>query len=744
MQDSNEVKNNNYFTDNFMCTKKNIKSIKQTTTMERISSIIIKYLVIATFLLFPVMHISAQKSSKKQKSLQSEVSQEITKAKIKISARYYGDSIVLRWAVDKGSAWRTLNEHGYIIERLTLDIDNNVTEEFKKITEVPVKPWTYKQWEERIDKEDDYAVIAAQSLYGESFDVTKISTNKAGQLDNMADEARMRHAFAMLSADISVQAAQGLGLRLADNDVKKGNKYIYRIYSLYPKTSFVTDTGMYVIDTKEIYNVFAPVTPKALEGEHLITLNWDKELKFSAYYIQRSADGGKTYTNLTEKPYIQISRTPENINEFNFSDSVPQNYKPFVYRIAGVTSFGDVSPWSKPIKAMGLDRTPPEAPRIIKSVVINDDNHVKITWEIDNIDKEMKGFYIGRGTNVTGPFEPLNDKVLSNTQREYIDKNPAKHKTNYYVVASSDTSKNINQSMPSYAALKDKEPPAPPTSLQGDIDTNGIVKIWWPKGTELDLNGYRVYYSNHKNDEFHALTGTFRDTTFTDTINLATLDELIYYRIVAVDLHLNNSEFSDILELHKPDKVRPVSPVFKNYNVTDTTVYFAWARSSSKDVSKQIIYRREKEKEWQAYKELDNTINEFTDNQINKEKIYEYSLVAIDDAGLASENSKPLVIRVYNPGLLKVVGDLQVKLGENGKSVVLSWNNVESSDCNYLIYRAYNGTSLQMHASADEGANEYIDKNVSSEGTYTYAIKAISKNGNKSPLSGSVKIEVKM
>ena len=712
--------------------------------MKRINLTYIRFFVLSVFVLCAVVNSQAQKTSRKQKALKTEVSQEKTEAAIKISARYYGDSIVLRWAVDKSSAWRTLNEHGYTIERLTLDKANKVTEEFKKITDGPVKPWTYEKWGERIDKNDDYAVIAAQTLYGESFDVTKISANKAGQLDNMADEARMRHAFAMLSADVSVQAAQGLGLRLADTDIQKGNKYIYRIYSLHPKTSFTTDTGMFVIDTKEIYNVFAPITPKALEGERQVTLNWDKETKFSAYYVQRSADGGKTYIDLTKKPYLQISNTPENINEFNFSDSVPVNYKPFLYRIAGVTSFGDVSPWSKPIKAMGWDRTAPEAPRIIKSVVINDDNHVKITWEIDNIDKDMKGFFIGRGSNVTGPFEPLNDKALSNNQREYIDKSPVKHNTNYYVVASVDTSKNINQSMPSYAALKDKIPPAQPTSLQGDIDTNGIVKIWWSKGDELDLNGYRVYYSNNRDAEFHALTGTVRDTTFTDTINLATLDELIYYRIVAVDMHLNNSEFSDVLELLKPDIVKPVSPVFKTYNVTDTTVYIAWIRSSSKDVEKQIVYRREPEKEWQAYKELNKDVEEFTDNQVKKEKIYEYSLAAIDDAGLASENSKPLVVRVYNSGLQKGINDLKAEFEKNDGSVVLSWNHAESKDCKFLIYRAYNGTGLQMYASINEGSNEYVDKNVSTEGTYTYAIKAISKNGNKSPLSGSVKIEVKM
>lgn len=720
----------------------NFNSYKQPLMMKRSYQTTIKYFILSMFILFAVSNAQAQKQSKKQKPVETEISNEITKANIKLSARYYGDSIVLRWAVDKSSAWRILNEYGYEIERLTLDPGNNVIEDFKKLTNTPVKPWTYEQWGERIDKNDDYAVIAAQTLYGESFDVTKTTANKAAQLDNMADEARMRHAFAMLSADISVQAANGLGLRFSDTDIKKGNKYIYRIYSNHPVTSFTTDTALYVIGTNELYNVFAPYPPKALEGENLITLNWNKELKFSAYLIQRSSDNGKTYTDLTEKPYLQVSRLKESVDKFSFTDSIPQNYKPYLYRIAGITSFGDISPWSESIKVMGRDRTPPEKPRIIKSVVINDDNNVEISWEIDNISPDMKGFYIGRGSNVTGPFEPLNKKPLSNNQREYIDKNAVKDGTNYYVVASVDTAKNISQSMPAYVVMRDNEPPLKPSGLEGIIDTNGVVKLWWPKGKEPDLNGYRVYYSNHKNSEFHALTGTFRDTTFTDTINLLTLDELIYYRIVAVDMNLNNSEFSDILGLQKPDKVKPVTPVFKSYEVTDTTVFISWIPGTSKDIVRQILYKREPGQEWLPYREFDQKTSDFTDSGVSQEKTYEYSLAAVDDAGLTSDISKPLIIRVYNTGLLKGVSGLKAGVGEDGKSVVLNWNLAEDNECSYLIYRSFNGAGLQMLSASDGGSKEYIDRNVIPGGNYTYAIKVISNNGKKSLLSEHVAVEL--
>ncbi len=709
-----------------------------------IKPVSLRYLIIIVMVIGAVSPIEAQKRSGRQKDIKPVVDATLTKAHIQLSARYYGDSIVLRWAVDKSSAWRALNEYGYIVERLTLDADNRVSEDFKRLTDAPVKPWTYEQWGQRINKEDDYAVIAAQTLYGESFDVARITTNKAEQIDNMADEARMRHAFAMLSADISVQAANGLGLRLVDKDVKEGNKYIYRVHSIHQNTSFTSDTALFVIGTKEKYNVFAPQPPTALEDEHRVTLDWDKENKFSAYLVQRSGDNGKTYVDLTERPYLQLSNKKEDIDKLSFSDTLPGNYKTYYYRIAGITSFGDVSPWSKPVEAMGVDRTPPEKPRIIKSVVVNDENNVKITWEIDAISQDMKGFYVGRGSNVTGPFTPLHEKALPNGTREYIDKNPVEHKTNYYVVASVDTAKNISQSMPAYVALKDLVPPAKPIGLSGEIDTNGLVKLAWPKGKEPDLNGYRVYYSNRKNSDFHALTGTFQDTTFTDTINLVTLDELIYYRIVAVDINYNNSEYSDIIELKKPDVVNPVAPVLKKYRVTDSTVYITWATSSSKDVTKQLLYRKDTKDGWQVYKEFNGDVNEFTDDKVKKENTYEYKLVAVDDAGLVSEMSKPLVVRVFSTGMKPGVNNFTVKLDKDSKSVILKWDDDKGCDCSYLIYRSINGNSLQMLASSIGGSKEYVDTDITSKGTYTYAVKVVNKDGDKSQLSESKKIEVQL
>ncbi|MCX8106863.1 MAG: hypothetical protein N3D80_13430, partial [Ignavibacterium album] len=65
---------------------------------------------------------------------------EITKFKIGLTARSYGDSIYLRWAVTNPTAWKLAKENGFIIERAKVLPDGRI-ENYSKVSEAPVKPW---------------------------------------------------------------------------------------------------------------------------------------------------------------------------------------------------------------------------------------------------------------------------------------------------------------------------------------------------------------------------------------------------------------------------------------------------------------------------------------------------------------------------------------------------------------------------------------------------------------------------
>ena len=707
---------------------------------KQVKNIPMKTIYLCLVLLLTLNITLPGQTRKTKKSKQTPVKQEISQVNIGLIARSYGDSIVLRWAYTEAYAFRTFNESGFILERLSLDKDNKVLESsFQKLTSQPVKPWTLDQWEKAGIQKDDYAAVAAQALYGKSFAVDE-SMGEIEVMQNMADDAKLRHAFSMLAADLSPMAANGLGLRYTDRDIKPDRKYIYRIYSPHENTFFNSDTAQFVIAVKDKYMPVVPYDIKAIEGDMTIVLKWPQEQFFSGYYIEKSTNGGKSFKRLNEKPYVKIA-TSNTEPDLVFVDSLDANYKPCIYRISGISPFGDVSPWSQTIKAMGRDRTPPVAP-LIKEAKRTEKGNVKITWTMDEVSPDLSGFYIGSSNNVNGPFMPEHKKPIPKQTRTYTITTPLKEGGRYYVVVSVDTAKNVQQSMPAYVFVPDDIPPVKPQKLSGNIDMNGLVMLTWPMGPDKDLNGYRVYRGSERKGTYLAITGTIQDTSFTDTITLNTLNEYVFYKIVAIDHSYNNSEYSDALQLEIPDTIAPVTPVFKKYIVTDSTVYLEWNKSSSTDVVKQTLSRREKNGEWNVIMKFDKAASSYTDINVSKNKMYEYTLIAEDDAGLRSYVSEPVKIKVFDPGISDNISGFNAGLSEDKQSVELSWKPLNNKTGNILIYRSFNGSALSMYASVDAEDVKYTDTGTKQKGEYKYAVRVVYKNGSKSIMSGEKKIEI--
>ena len=98
---------------------------------------------------------------------------------------------------------------------------------------------------------------------------------------------------------------------------------------------------------------------KADFGDRLVTLNWNAFVHdkiYTGYYIERSADKGKTYNKVNDEPIVfMYSETAINPEYMYRLDSLPENDKIYTYRIRGKTSFGELGPWSEPISGKGTD-----------------------------------------------------------------------------------------------------------------------------------------------------------------------------------------------------------------------------------------------------------------------------------------------------------------------------------------------------------------------------------------------------
>jgi fibronectin type 3 domain-containing protein len=444
---------------------------------------------------------------------------------------------------------------------------------------------------------------------------------------------------------------------------------------------------------------------------------------------------------MNKKPFFQpvVKKSGVTEQDIMLTDSLPQNYQPYYYRIIGITPFGDLGKPTPPMLVMGMDKKAPEAPVGLKAENIRN-NDVRLQWSKPSQEPDFAGFLVGRSDNLNGPFLPLTLEVLSKNTTSYIDTAAIAWGTNYYVVSAVDTAGNAGNSMPAYVVMVDTLAPRKPLGLQGKIDTTGIVTLHWNLGKEPDLMGYLVYVANAADHTFAPVTPDFvADSTFSDSITLRSLTEKIYYRIVAFDKNRNPSPHSQILELKKPDKIPPVPAVFTGFQVTDTTVVMNWAPSSSVDLASQILYRREKGGEWLEYSKLTKAQNSYVDKKVKKQTWYEYSLVAVDDAGLVSEKSYPLNVRVYDSGVRKKIEGLSAIKSPDGKGIVLLWNYPVSEDCRLVIYRSFNNGGLLAYQSVPVDKASFVDKSIQ-KGSYAYAIKAVYKDGGESPLTKPVQI----
>jgi len=677
------------------------------------------------------------------KKLHAQKKTQIDTVSLRLMARYYGDSAVLRWGFDKSFAWTEVNKVGFIIERVELDETNTpMNSSYQKIA--TIKSWSLDEFKTRAPRTDTMAMVAAQCLYGKSFSANINGQNATEDLKSASSTAENRFRYAQIAADFSPVAAEGLGWRWVDKNIKPNRKYIYRIHSPIEKSLFfrIDSTG-FILPTNKVLDLEIPQGFHIENGEHTATLIWQHVRDYTAYLIEKSEDG-KNFTAATKTPYITFKDKKE--FETFYIDSLEQNYKSYYYRVRGLSAFGEKSAWSQVQILKGRDLTPPPTPEFTKANVERLSKRVDLEWQIpfDATRTDLKGFHIAYSKDLNHPFVKITKTLLPVIVKQYSFTWDKKQNAGYYKVIAVDTAGNESVSQFKYVFLNDLDPPSKPQGLIGKIDSTGKVKISWAKPIEDDVKGYIVQFANALDHPFVGRSkGVVEDTVFTDSITLHTLTEKIYYRIAAVDLNENVSDFSNILALKKPDIIKPVPPNFYDYRATDSTIFLAWHPSQSEDAVKQRLYRKlaNGTDTWKVIAEMDNTKNTFTDKPPTVD-LYAYSIEAEDDDGLRSLQNDPIFLKIVDDKKLKMTPQLAAVFDEKTKTVHLSWQFAASQKINYLLYRAVDDLPLQHIKTIAGETRSFDDAKVVVGTKYRYAIKAIENNERESKISEAVKVAV--
>ncbi len=700
-----------------------------------------KILYISLFLIIAMNIFSQDSLTKEINSL---------RGKIFLTGKNTGKSIILRWAPGDPGTWHLSNHYGYGLERLAFRDSTDFFKAFyKSLTEKPLKPWILDDWEPIANEAsgDDYAAIAAQAIYGER---NKSKNGSNASFVEKAYEFENLYSMALLAADFSKNAATASGLRFEDKDIDTSMTYIYRVYSLASSIDNPIDTAYFIIKGNEIQKPIELKISKVYEEERAVIIEWDGmyNMNFSAYFIERSDDGGKTFFRLNKSPYIDSDNNEKDsqiISPNTYTDSVSQNYIKYYYRIIGINTFAEYSKPSKFVAGMGRDRTPPSAPFNIEAKEIAP-NKMEITWQANDEDPDLYGFLISRSSTIQGGEVAVTGSILPKEIKSFIDTSYNQSANNYYFVYSVDTVGNANVALPQFGSIIDSIAPAPPTGLAGTIDTNGIVKITWKLGEEKDIYGYKVYFANQENHTFIGLNNIpLRDTVFTDTIPLNVLTENIFYRVATIDMARNISEFSDILKVKKPDIVPPVAPVFTDYKVTKDGIKLVWAMSSSTDVKTHYLYRREKESEnWEMiYRTYEiKDYDQFIDSGTIPNKTYEYKIVAEDDAQLLSDISFIITLTAIDFNEILPVSNINAVFNKTNKEVVIKWQYPIEGALEIQIFRSTNGSSFHFIKKVKVNETQIIDNDISRGNFYEYTVSVIDKTKNESGFSPIVKIDL--
>jgi uncharacterized protein len=650
---------------------------------------------------------------------------------IGVVARNYGDSVVLRFAPQEALFWKAaIRAGGFTVKRLK--IQNGQTTETNQAT---IRPWALADWKQRTKPTDSTAAACAQLMYGKirTFDTQKPNLN---DLVTQKNDQNTMFAFALLIADASPLHAQGMGLRFVDKTVRKKERYLYTV-QLLNTPNFRHEPAKVVVETDEVYQMpsLPPIRVKSLDRQ--VEISWDNRLSgnfFSSYWIEKSDNNGQTFRRINKRPWV-----PDAQITALYTDSLRQNYRPYQYRIVGITPFGELSEPSVVLTVAGRDMVAPTPVSYLKAEHITG-KQVRLTWEKKIIEPDLAGFIVGRANNAEGPFLPISTNILSKNTQTFTDQATELNGMNYYVVSAIDTARNVTRSIPAYVMLKDNDPPSKPKGLRGSIDTLGIVRLQWTPNPEIDTQGYMVYFANDPKHEFIPLTTDFlAEPFFTDSITLKTLSKDIYYKIMAFDMHQNPSGFSDIATIRKPDRVAPVAPVFERFFVSDTAVSLSWQNSVSEDAVSQLLYRKEGKGNWREIAQLPQKQQQFIDKTIKPSTAYSYALAAVDDAGLRSMMSFPLKVTVYKSGYQPVVAGLSAQLSADKKTVLLRWNKPNSLPSRIIIYRQSPSSPLTFYEKIDGATVEFKDKFLG-ESNYQYAIKAIYANNDETPLSPLVMV----
>lgn len=636
--------------------------------------------------------------------------------------RLYGDSAVLRWNAEDVFSFAQLINSTVVVERKTPEDASYRLLARQKATAV-------QNWQITQQTRNNLLITAAASLQQLSAQAAGNPADMTTQMALMADK-NFFWANVSLAADLDPHIADLCNLRFADHSTKDLPSLMYKIYL--EGSSFTSDTLFIILEGGKMAYRSEMSNLSATEKESEVRLQWSADKTYTGYYVQSSSNPEGPFRTLSKSPLVIPTQQGEAPTLF-FSDSV-ENYKPQYYRIFAIDLFGDTALFSKPLRAMGRDRTAPPMAGGFKVTEAN--GKLLLSWDALDGSFGEKGIALGIKHFDEGRYEPLQKTLLPIGTKSYTYTPESKQTDFYFLLQLFDTAGNSSRTEVFYQ-LMDNNPPAKPEKLKATVDTNGIVTLCWKRNAEKDLKGYLIYFSNSDATEFSGIVNTpYNDTVFYDTLSLRMLNREVFYRIVAADHRFNLSPSSDVVKVLRPDTLRPVTPLITDYRISDTAIFLKWTPSSSADVVAHTLIRKDLKTGLVLSYILKKGDTLFCDRKVSADRQYAYSIQARDESGNVSPSSRNLVLKSYKNIHLPPVKIFVVLYDSLSNTVTLKWQHSFSNVRKIVLYRGADKSSVMpLPATIKPTALSFTDPRVNRAAVYFYAIRIYLEDGSETMMN---------
>ena len=684
--------------------------------------------------------------------------------------------IMLRWAVTSAKSWRKLNTYGYHVKRYTISRNKaTLPEPIEKIIGI-FKPKPLEEWMKTIE-ENDNAAVMAQSLYGESFDVE--GQDELSAIVNLAEEQEQRFTWGLYAADQDYETAKMAGLGYIDTAIKTNEKYVYKVTSLVPENELKIKDGGVFIGLQDYEALPKPLDLAGVFLDGKTMLSWNYAIHnqtYNSYFIERSEDG-ITFKRLNDLPLTSLNNSDKtDTKRMFYIDSIRNGIK-YHYRILGRTPFGELSPVSETVSGKG-ERLLEYVPRITTKNYL-DDKRIILEWEfLEEGNEYIAGFELNRSDKADGKYKVVMKNIPPEARKIQYD---SLQPTNYLTITAIGKNGGKRTSFAALVQPVDSVPPVKPIGFNGVIDSLGIVTLKWDANKEEDILGYRIFRGNNKAEEYSQITvSPHRGTVYYDSISVKNLNSKVYYNLIAVDQRFNMSKPSEILEIKKPDFIKPTQPVFKSYIIKGGKVEMTWANSSSEDVIKHEIYRKEKDNlEWKlvhtvgseqlavgsgqlavsggqlAVSSEQNTAllpteklptktlpteklstANWTDEEVEEKKQYSYTIIAVDDSALESDPAPPLTVIIPKTSMAPPVEKLASYVDKENGYIELYWREYkEENVAEISIYKGIKDKPISLLKNVLPSVKRIVDDKVKPNNEYVYMIRVIFKDGSVSEIA---------